>query len=95
MRIPVLTIHGDNDIEVTATYHNNEKEYLSKKNVTGIVLLVEQWNSRKQNFSDISYLIDGERLVLLAKRHCDEEFVSYMSSKLSAIIKEIKEYVEE
>ena len=95
MRLPVMTIYDENDIEVTASIENNSEEFLSKKTVTGIVLYVEQWSKEYNDFAAMSLLIKKGELELLKNYLFTHEEEKYIVSHLGSITKEISDYVKE
>ena len=93
-RIPIMTLYGENNIEFTVIWCENEPEILSREIVTGITVLVEQWNKEADDFADISYLITDNELKLLSYKHYSEEYVKHITNIVNSIIDEIKLSVE-
>lgn len=85
-----MTLYGEDDIEVTTVWCENEPEFFSRKVVTGIAILVEQYNPEENGFADISFLVKGDSLELLAKQRCSDEYVERITKIITVLLDEIK-----
>ena len=84
MRYPIITIHGRDDIEVTATVENNTKEYLSGKTVTGIVLYVEQFDMNEWKAASI-LMSNNKNSELLCNKGFSQAFIDSFLSGISGL----------
>lgn len=92
--ITTISVHGENDIEVTATVAKDSEEFLSHKKVTGIVLYAKQ--SRADGLAVMSILLSDSGTVSLLKNDSfPEKFASDFLKKIFSMGDKIREYVEE
>ena len=91
MRYPLMTIHGANDIEITATKELNEKEFLSGEVVNGVVIYCEQWKPEYDDFAGVSFLLKDGVLTVL-KNHL---FTYLETDDLMNIIGKDKEVIKD
>lgn len=95
MRYPIMTIHEEEDIVVTATVEKDSEEFLSHRKVTGIVLYVEQYRKEVDGLATMSILIsDSGTVTLLRNRHFPEDFVRKFLEKIFSMSDKIREYVK-
>lgn len=91
-----MTYYGNNDIEVTATVHNNSKEYFSDKTVTGIALYIEQNSDELEDFMTMTLLLSPEgEVTLLKNNHFPQETVERFIHKAVILKDEIRDYIRE
>ncbi len=72
MRYSIMTIHGEDDIEVTATMEKDSEKFLSHKIMSRIVLHVEQY--RTDGLAAMSVLLSDSGTVSLLKKFLPERF---------------------
>ena len=82
MRYPLMTIHGENNIEITATKEYNEKEFLSGEVVNGVVIYCEQWKPEFDDFAGVSFLLKDGNLTVLKNHLFTEEESQTLKSLL-------------
>lgn len=95
MRYPLMTIHGENNIEITATKEHDEKEFLSGEVVNGVVIYCEQWKPEYDDFAGVSFLIEDNNISLLKSHLFSKEEIQFLVNKIKELKEKIADYINE